>query len=136
MTAITPTATSSMIRREVGDDHICILTFDRLILGQTFLMRLHSKVSASTSASSITTASLKGVIIASAKKSIFIAGADCRHCCARRRPAKFAPSSRKASAFFNRLAALKIPTVAAITERGAGGGYEITLRLRLSRRLR
>ncbi len=70
---------------------------------------------------------LKGVIITSAKKSIFIAGADLQTLLRQAQTGECARSSPKARSVFNRLAALKIPTCAAIHGACAGGGYEITL---------
>src|SRR2546421_6279103 len=69
-------ATASMIRREIGDDHICLLTFDRPESGANIfdvatLNELNEHVDFVEN-----DASLRGLIITSAKKSIFIAGAD------------------------------------------------------------
>src|SRR5207249_8629288 len=69
-------ATASMIRREIGDDHICMLTFDRPESGANIfdaatLDDLNEHLDFVENE-----ASLRGLIIASAKKSIFIAGAD------------------------------------------------------------
>ena len=65
-----------MIRREIRDDRICLLTFDRPESGANSFdaatldeLNEHLEVIERD-------ASLRGVIIASAKKSIFIAGAD------------------------------------------------------------
>ena len=63
-----------MIRREVGDDHICILTFDRPDSGANIFDAATLKDLSEHVALIENDASLKGVIIASAKKSIFIAG--------------------------------------------------------------
>ena len=65
-----------MIRRETGDDHICVLTFDRPDSGANIfdaatLDALNEHLDAVEK-----DASLRGLIIASAKKSIFVAGAD------------------------------------------------------------
>ena len=65
-----------MIRRETGDDHICVLTFDRPNSGANIfdaatLDELNEHLDAVEK-----DASLRGLIIASAKKSIFVAGAD------------------------------------------------------------
>src|SRR5437667_4956818 len=67
---------SAMIRREIGDDHICLLTFDRPesganIFDSATLNELNEHLDFVEN-----DASLRGVIFASAKKSIFIAGAD------------------------------------------------------------
>jgi enoyl-CoA hydratase/carnithine racemase len=70
------TLSSAMIRREIGDDHICVLTFDRPesganIFDATTLNELDRHLDFIENENS-----LRGLIIASAKKSIFIAGAD------------------------------------------------------------
>src|SRR3954463_15188017 len=69
-------ATAPMIRRETGDDHICVLTFDRPdsgahIFDAATLEALDEHLDAVEK-----DASLRGLIITSAKKSIFVAGAD------------------------------------------------------------
>src|SRR3982750_3244661 len=76
MNRMTATATGPMIRREIGPDGICILTFDRPESGANIfdaatLDNLREQVDALEQDPSI-----KGVIVISAKKSIFIAGAD------------------------------------------------------------
>ena len=65
-----------MIRREIGDDKVCLLTFDRPESGANIfdaatLSELNEHVDLIEKDSS-----LRGLIITSAKKSIFIAGAD------------------------------------------------------------
>src|SRR5438477_5873487 len=65
-----------MIRRETSDDQICLLTFDRPDSGANIfdaatLDELNEHLDFVEN-----DASLRGLIIASAKKSIFIAGAD------------------------------------------------------------
>src|ERR1041385_418215 len=69
-------ATTPMIRREIGDDRICTLTFDRPDSGANIfdaatLDELNEHLDFVESDTS-----LRGLIIASAKKSIFVAGAD------------------------------------------------------------
>src|SRR5256886_17250680 len=68
--------TGPMIRREIGDDHVCLLVFDRPESGANIfdaatLDELNEHLD-----SVENDASLRGLIIASAKKSIFVAGAD------------------------------------------------------------
>ena len=65
-----------MIRREIGDDHVCLLVFDRPESGANIfdaptLDELNEHLDLVEN-----DASLTGLIIASAKKSIFVAGAD------------------------------------------------------------
>ncbi|MEP6685406.1 MAG: 3-hydroxyacyl-CoA dehydrogenase NAD-binding domain-containing protein, partial [Verrucomicrobiota bacterium] len=123
---MTATATAPLIRREVGDDYVCILTFDRPDSGANIFDAATLKNLSDHIAFIENEASLKGVIIASAKKSIFIAGADLQtllHQATGEMRAFIAEGQR----VFNRLAAVKIPTAAAIHGACAGGGYEITL---------
>jgi 3-hydroxyacyl-CoA dehydrogenase/enoyl-CoA hydratase/3-hydroxybutyryl-CoA epimerase len=123
---MTASSAAPFIRREIGDDGVCVLTFDRPDSGANIfdvdtLKDLGAHLDFIENATS-----LKGVVIASAKKSIFIAGADLQ--------TLLQAGSDEMRGFiaegqrnFNRLAALKIPTVAAIHGACAGGGYEITL---------
>src|SRR5437899_11750195 len=69
-------ATGLMIRRETGDDHVCLLVFDRPESGANIfdaatLDELNEHLDAVEN-----DGSLSGLIIASAKKSILVAGAD------------------------------------------------------------
>ena len=121
------TVSSSMIRREIGDDQICLLTFDRRDSGANIFdaatldelsEHLHFVENEN---------SLRGVIIASAKKSIFIAGADLKTLLDQTQTGDMRAFIAEGQRILNRLAELRIPTVAAIHGACAGGGYEITL---------
>src|SRR5881397_3534428 len=119
--------TASMIRREIGDDRVCILTFDRPDSGANIfdaatLNELSEHVDAIEKDSS-----LRGLIITSAKKSIFIAGADLKTLLKQAQTGELRAFIAEGQRIFNRIAALKIPTVAAIHGACAGGGYEVTL---------
>jgi 3-hydroxyacyl-CoA dehydrogenase/enoyl-CoA hydratase/3-hydroxybutyryl-CoA epimerase len=116
-----------MIRREIGDDHICLLTFDRPDSGANIfdaatLDELNEHLD-----SIENDASLGGLIIASAKKSIFVAGADLKTLLQQARSGDLRAFIAHGQRVLNRLATLKIPTVAAIHGASAGGGYEVTL---------
>src|SRR5438874_7260445 len=120
-------ATAPMIRREIGDDYICLLTFDRRESGANIfdavtLDELNEHLDFVENESP-----LRGLIIASAKKSIFIAGADLRTLLQGARSGEMRAFIAQGQKVFNRLAELKIPTVAAIHGASAGGGYEVTL---------
>jgi 3-hydroxyacyl-CoA dehydrogenase/enoyl-CoA hydratase/3-hydroxybutyryl-CoA epimerase len=120
-------ATAPMIRREIGDDHICLLTFDRPESGANIfdaatLDELNEHLDFVEN-----DASLRGLIIASAKKSIFIAGADLKTLLQQAQSGEMREFIAKGQRIFDRLADLKIPTVAAIHGASAGGGYEVTL---------
>jgi 3-hydroxyacyl-CoA dehydrogenase/enoyl-CoA hydratase/3-hydroxybutyryl-CoA epimerase len=120
-------ATASMIRREIGDDHICLLTFDRPESGANIfdaatLDELNEHLDFVEN-----DASLRGLIIASAKKSIFIAGADLKTLLQQAQSGDMREFIAKGQRIFRRLGDIKIPTVAAIHGASAGGGYEVTL---------
>jgi 3-hydroxyacyl-CoA dehydrogenase/enoyl-CoA hydratase/3-hydroxybutyryl-CoA epimerase len=120
-------STRSLIRRAIGDDHVCLLTFDRPESGANIFDAAALDEFNEHLDSVENDASLRGLIIASAKKSIFIAGADLnallKHAGSDQMRAFIAQGQR----ILNRLAQLKIPTVAAIHGASAGGGYEVTL---------
>lgn len=119
--------TNSMIRREIDDDKICVLTFDRPESGANVfdaatLAELNEHIDFIEK-----DPSLRGLIITSAKKSIFIAGADLKTLLKQAQTGELRAFIAEGQRIFNRLAALKIPTVAAIHGACAGGGYEVTL---------
>src|SRR2546429_4260173 len=120
------TATASMIRREI-DHGICLLTFDRPesganIFDTTTLSALDQQLDFIEQNDS-----LEGMVIASGKKSIFVAGADLKTLLHQAQTGEVRAFIAKGQRIFNRLAALKIPTIAAIHGACAGGGYEVTL---------
>ena len=120
-------AIRSMIRREIGDDRVCVLTFDRPESGANIfdtatMSELGEHVDAIERDNS-----LRGLIITSAKKSIFIAGADLRTLLKQAQTGELHDFIAQGQRVFNRIAALKISSVAAIHGACAGGGYEITL---------
>jgi 3-hydroxyacyl-CoA dehydrogenase/enoyl-CoA hydratase/3-hydroxybutyryl-CoA epimerase len=120
------TATASMIQREV-DNGICLLTFDRPesaanIFDAATMADLEQQLDAIER-----DASLEGVVILSAKKSIFIAGADLKTLLRQAQTGEMGAFIAEGQRTFNRLAALKIPTCAAIHGACAGGGYEVAL---------
>jgi len=116
-----------MIRREIGNDQICVLTFDRPesganIFDDATLDELNEHLDFIEN-----DAALRGLVIASAKKSIFIAGADLKTLLQQAQAGDMRAFIAKGQKIFSRLADLKIPTVAAIYGASAGGGYEVTL---------
>ena len=122
-----PTDDAPMVRREIDADGICTLTFDRPNSGANIfdaaaMNGLREQLDAIEQDSSI-----KGVIVTSAKKSIFIAGADLQTLLRQAQTGELRAFIAEGQQVFNRLAALKVPTVAAIHGATAGGGYEVTL---------
>jgi 3-hydroxyacyl-CoA dehydrogenase/enoyl-CoA hydratase/3-hydroxybutyryl-CoA epimerase len=116
-----------LIRREIGDDDVCVLIFDRPESGANiFDAGALQELSAHLDFIEKETG-LKGVIVTSAKKSIFIAGADLQTLLRQAVRGEMRGFIAEGQRVFNRLAALKIPTVAAIHGACAGGGYEVTL---------
>jgi len=116
-----------MIRRETSDDHICVLTFDRPDSGANIfdaatLDDLNEHLDALEK-----DASLRGLIIASAKKSIFVAGADLKTLLQGAKSGEMRGFIERGQQVFNLLADLKLPTAAAINGASAGGGFEVAL---------
>jgi len=116
-----------MIQREIGDDRVCLLTFDRPESGANIfdaatMSELSEHVDAIERDNSV-----RGLIITSAKRSIFIAGADLKTLLKQAQTGELRDFIAKGQRVFNRIAGLKIPSVAAVHGACAGGGYEITL---------
>ncbi|MDQ3199401.1 MAG: 3-hydroxyacyl-CoA dehydrogenase NAD-binding domain-containing protein [Verrucomicrobiota bacterium] len=124
---MTSPATGPFIRREIGDDGVCLLTFDRPDSGANIFDAGAMHDLSEHLDFLEKEASLKGLIVTSAKKSIFIAGADLQTLLRQAQTGEMRAFIAEGQRVFNRLAALKIPTVAAIHGACAGGGYEITL---------
>ncbi|MGI8437691.1 MAG: 3-hydroxyacyl-CoA dehydrogenase NAD-binding domain-containing protein [Chthoniobacterales bacterium] len=116
-----------MIQRETDANGICTLSFNRPESGANIFdaatmdsLRGHLDAIEQNEA-------IKGVIVTSAKKSIFIAGADLQTLLRQSQTGELRKFIADGQKVFNRLAALKVPTVATIHGACAGGGYEITL---------
>ena len=127
MKGMSAVVTGPMIRRETSEGHICVLMFDRPhsganIFDATTLDELNEHLDAVEK-----DASLRGLIIASAKKSIFVAGADLKTLLQAAKTGEMRGFIERGQQVFNRLADLGIPTVAAIHGASAGGGYEVAL---------
>src|SRR5205085_1067 len=127
MNPVPATLSSSMIQREIGDDHVCLLTFDRPESGANIfdaatLNELNEHVDLIENDSS-----LRGLLVTSAKRSIFIAGVDLETLLRLAKTGELRAFIAEGQRVFNRLTALKIPTCAAIHGACAGGGYEIAL---------
>ncbi len=116
-----------LIQRQITEDEICVLTFDRPdssanLFDRATLVELNDQL---TFISRDT--GLKGLILTSAKKSIFIAGADIHAMASGVKPDDMRELIQLGQSVFNRLAALSIPTVAAIHGACLGGGFEVCL---------
>ncbi len=115
-----------MIQREI-DNGICLLTFDRPESGANVfdaatLADLDQQLDAIEHDDS-----LEGVVILSAKKSIFVAGADLKTLLHQAQTGEMRGFIAEGQRIFNRLVSLKIPSCAAIHGACAGGGYEVAL---------
>lgn len=119
--------TPELIHRHVTDENICVLTFDRPdsaanIFDKAALMELSDHINYVMCNSHI-----KGLVLTSAKRSIFIAGADLTQLSKAKTAEELRDMIELGQVVFNRLATLNIPTVAAIHGACVGGGYEVTL---------
>jgi 3-hydroxyacyl-CoA dehydrogenase/enoyl-CoA hydratase/3-hydroxybutyryl-CoA epimerase len=108
------------------ENSIAVLTFDREgspvnIFDRDVLMELDDHISEIEKDHSLT-----GLLIQSAKPSIFIAGADIKTLASASRD-ELSELLQLGQRVFGRIASLKIPTVAAIHGACAGGGCELTL---------
>ena len=127
-TSPNPTALDApQIRREITGDQICVLTFDRPnsaanIFDRAALVELDRHLDFLSA-----DAGLKGLVLVSAKKSIFIAGADLLSIFTESNPETLRNLIELGQSVFNRIAALSCPTVAAIHGAAVGGGCEIAL---------
>ena len=123
----TAAAVKPNITRSVTDSGVCVLDFDRPdsaanLFDRTTMTELAAHLDFIESSRD-----LKGVVLVSAKKSIFIAGADLTALSRARDGAELSDMIVTGQRIFNRIEALSIPTVAAIHGACVGGGYEICL---------
>lgn len=114
------------IRREVTADAIAVLTFDRPesaanIFDRATLEELNAHLDAIERDST-----LRGVVLTSAKPGIFIAGADL-HSLSTAPMNALREMVEFGQRVFSRLAALPLPTAAAIHGAALGGGFEVCL---------
>jgi 3-hydroxyacyl-CoA dehydrogenase/enoyl-CoA hydratase/3-hydroxybutyryl-CoA epimerase len=122
MSAVTP-----FLRREILQDGIALLTFDRPqstanIFDQPTFNELQSQLDFLEAEKA-----LQGLIIQSAKPKIFIAGADLKGFTADRSAERIAFLIEQGQKTFERISRLPFVTVAAIHGAALGGGFEIAL---------
>jgi len=115
------------VQHFVRHDQICVLTFDRPgsaanIFDRRTLTELGEELDFIAGDPQI-----QGVVIISAKRSIFIAGADLNMMSENASPQDVRELIDLGQTVMNRVAALSIPTVAAIHGACVGGGYELCL---------
>ena len=121
------------IQRTLRDDGICVLTFDRPgspanIFDRGTLEELQRELDfIERHCDPSSQPHIRGLVLISAKRSIFIAGLDLKIIGENPPLAGVREIIQLGQDLFNRLAALKIPTVAAIHGAALGGGYEISL---------
>lgn len=128
--AVTPSTSETdetrMIQRLVTEDHVCVLTFDRPdsaanVFDKATLVELNQHLDFVAA-----NPQFRGLVLASAKKNIFIAGADL-HALSTAGESGLREIIELGQLTFNRIADLEIPSVAAIHGAAVGGGYEICL---------
>jgi 3-hydroxyacyl-CoA dehydrogenase / enoyl-CoA hydratase / 3-hydroxybutyryl-CoA epimerase len=116
-----------MLRLVVRDDDICVLTFDRPnSSANVFDLRTLGELAEELDFIGRQT-KIKGVIFSSAKPAIFIAGLDLHLLREDAPPAVVQTVIQQGQTVMSRIAALQIPTVAAIHGAAVGGGYELCL---------
>ncbi len=118
------------LRFEIGPDGIGLATFDDPARGHNVLtrkvLRTLNGVAAEAEAAAAD-GSLRALLFRSAKPGSFIAGADVNAIAAVDDPDLGAQAARRGQALFGRIAALPVPTVAAIRGICLGGGTELAL---------
>jgi 3-hydroxyacyl-CoA dehydrogenase / enoyl-CoA hydratase / 3-hydroxybutyryl-CoA epimerase len=125
---VVPSAeTPHNLHRLLREDGICVLTFNRPGSSANFfdyatLEELRQELDFIASSREV-----KGVILVSAKPTIFIAGVDLRRMTEGTSPSEIKELLTFGQTQIHRLSQLPIPTVAAIHGAAMGGGYEIAL---------
>ncbi len=122
----TQPATSRHWRKSLADDGICFLTLDKAdaaanTLSSEVLAELSQELDA------LLSAKPRGVVLDSGKSSGFILGADVKEFASLRDAAHATEIAARGQALMNRIAALGVPTVAAIDGFALGGGLELAL---------
>ncbi len=116
----------TLVHRHVREDQLCVLTFDRPDSSANVFDRATLEELGGHLDFLAQSAAVKGVVLTSAKNSIFIAGADL-HAMASASANDLAGLIELGQMVFHRLASLNVPTVAAIHGACVGGGFELCL---------
>ncbi len=124
---VVPSAGALNIHRMLREDRICVLTFDRPgssanIFDRPTLEEVQQELDYISD-----TPDIRGLILISAKPTIFIAGLDLRQITKSTSLSEIEDLLTFGQAQIDRLTQLTIPTVAAIHGAAMGGGYEIGL---------
>lgn len=119
-------ATSRHWRKSLADDGVCWLTLDKAdaaanTLSSDVLEELSRELDG------LQSSSLRGVVFESGKRSGFILGADVKEFASLRDAAHATEMAARGQALLGRIAALDVPTVAAIDGFALGGGLELAL---------
>ncbi len=118
---------AAAIQRAIRADGICVLTFDRPgSAANIFDVRTLEELGEHLDFIA-RTAEIKGLVLTSAKRSIFIAGADLKMMSEDASADQVRKLIELGQDVMNRLAGLRVPTVAAVQGAAVGGGYELCL---------
>jgi len=122
-----PATVEKTVHLVARDDGICLVMFDRPgSSANIFDLRTLDELAQELEFIERQT-ELKGVIFASNKRSVFIAGADLNVMLKVASPDDARILIERGQTVMNRIAALRIPTVAAVHGAAVGGGYELCL---------
>jgi 3-hydroxyacyl-CoA dehydrogenase/enoyl-CoA hydratase/3-hydroxybutyryl-CoA epimerase len=114
---------------EIDAERVALLTFDKPgssanVLSSDVLLELNTRLE------EVERAAPRALVVASAKKSGFVAGADIKEFTGLRTPDQAYGLIRRGQQVLDRLEALPFPTVAAINGFALGGGLELALACR------
>ena len=120
-----PPADLQNVRLETSEDGIAVITFDHPDKAAN-IFDIQTLVELEKQVDTLSTSLARGVIFISAKPSIFIAGADL-NTLGTAKGDELRDLIEKGQMIFTKIAALEMPTVAAIHGACLGGGFELAL---------